>query len=70
MAASETMTGSVPEELADDVPTDVDFQAVMARAQATLLHLGGLQYQATEDLTQKLAAIGKAPPHVVVPEPG
>jgi len=49
---------SIPENLSDDVPADVDFTAVMARAQATLIHTTGLNYQANEDMAQKLRALG------------
>ncbi len=49
---------SMPENLSDDVPADVDFTAVMARAQAQLIHFTGLNYSSNEDMTQKLRAFG------------
>jgi len=68
MASEPSETGSIPENLADDVPVDVDFTALMARAQGQLIMTGGRAYQANEDLKQKLAAFGLGPPAQVTPE--
>lgn len=50
-------TASIPEDLADDVPTDVDFTAIMARAQAHLILVTGMAYQANQDLKEKVDAL-------------
>jgi hypothetical protein len=49
----------VPEGMSQDVPFDVDFSAMLARSQAGLIAMGGLSYQANEDLKQKLQMLGK-----------
>lgn len=48
-------TGSIPEALSDDAPTDIDFNALMARSQAILIHSVGSEVQANADLREKLA---------------
>lgn len=55
-------TASIPENLADDVPTDVDWTALMARSQNTLIHTTALQYQANADMEQKLRMFGLGQP--------
>jgi len=45
--------------MASDAPYDVDFNALMARSQAGLIAMGGLSYQANEDLKQKMQILGK-----------
>ena len=47
-------TGSEPEGLAADFPVDVDFNAVLARAQAHLVLQGGMAYADNADLRQKV----------------
>mgnify|MGYP006935471783 CR=1 FL=1 len=54
-------TGSIPENLADDVPSDVDFTAMMARSQAQLVLIGGMNYAANSDLEKKMAIFGGTP---------
>lgn len=49
--------GSIPENLADDVPTDVDFTALMARSQAQIIAQTGRYTQSNQDLREKLAII-------------
>ncbi len=61
MADELPTTGSIPENLADDVPSDVDFTAMMARSQAQLLLIGGMSYAANADLEKKMAIFGAAP---------
>ena len=47
---------------ANDVPTDVNFNAVVARSQALTVDIAGKDYQANGDLRQKYAdaKFGKA----------
>ena len=51
------VTGSIPEALSDDAPTDTDFNAIMARSQAQLIMQTGREVQANEDLREKVAII-------------
>lgn len=60
MADEQPTTGSIPETLALDAPNDVDFTAVMARAQAQLVYSGGLTFAANADLESKLKALREA----------
>lgn len=50
--------GSTPEQLAEDVTVDVDFTAVMARSQSTIVSVAGMNYQANADMKQKLTDFG------------
>ena len=58
MADEPPATGSIPENLADDVPSDVDFTALMARSQAQLVHVGGMAFSGNSDLEAKLKMFG------------
>lgn len=51
------VTGSIPEALSDDAPTDIDFNAMLARSQAQLIMQTGREYQANVDLKEKVAII-------------
>ncbi len=57
MASESSEIGSIPENLADDVPSDVDFTALMARSQAQLIMQTGREVQANQDLREKLAIL-------------
>ncbi len=55
--ANQILSGSIPENLADDVPHDVDFNALMARSQSQLLMQTAREVQANQDLREKLEII-------------
>lgn len=54
---SQETTGSIPEALSDDAPTDVDFNALMARSQAQVLMQTARETQANDDLREKVAIL-------------
>lgn len=66
--ADET-TGSVPEGLAADTPGDVDFTAVMSRAQQTLIHAIGIAAHQSASRRQIMQDLGLAPPEAAAAEP-
>jgi hypothetical protein len=59
MADDAPPTGSIPEDLADDAPVDVDYNAVIARAQAHLVIQGGMAYADNADLRQKITDLAQ-----------
>lgn len=59
---AEETTGSVPEGLAADTPGDVDFTAVMSRAQQTLTHAIGIAAHQSADRRQMMRDFGVGTP--------